>query len=108
MMRYYIPTQYDFYGKVQLLAISKTKRKRIHLDGGVKGRSIRRRLPIGGEKVFLSCVINRSYLGKETGEEIIIEKMGTAGKEPHLKGIKYLDKENSIWLMHKKWCQGKQ
>ena len=43
-----------------------------------------------------------------SGEEIIIEKMGTAGKEPHLKGIKHLDKENSIWLMHKKWCQGKQ
>ena len=74
----------------------------------MKGRSIRRRLPSGEEKVFLSCVTNGSYLGKENGEEIIIEKMGTAGKEPDLIGIKHLDKENSTWLMHKEWCQGKR
>ena len=72
----------------------------------MKGRSIRR-LPREGEKVFLSCAINGSYLGKEIGEEIIVEKMGTVGKEPDLKGIKHLDKENSTWLMHKEWCQGK-
>lgn len=34
--------------------------------------------------------------------------MVTAGKEPDLKEIKHLDKENSIWLMHKEWSQGKR
>lgn len=67
----------------------------------MKGRSIRRRFPSGEEKIFLSCVTNGSYLGKENGEEIIIEKMGTAGKEPDLKCIKHLDKEIL-------WCQGKR
>ena len=56
----------------------------------MKGRSIRR-LPSEGEKVFLSCAINGSYLGKEIGEEIIVEKMGTVGKEPDVKEIKHLD-----------------